>query len=257
MFKHWYICSRMETLILTKDEQAKGHFDGGRIQERKPIGFPQDRGKLRPYGNLFYWAHAWATEDSMIGEHPHQGFEIMSFVLTGEIEHYDSQLKGWKKLKAGDVQIIRAGKGISHAEKVGAGGSIFQIWFDPGLERTLSNPATYDDYPADTFSVETIGGNEVTNYSDSIRMDAKPVAISRSKYADGLHSVQLGAGKIHSCFILDGTVNIDGRTLEKGDFYRVLDGVDYTIETENADVFIIENQFQLAYKSYYEMVGAR
>ena len=52
-------------------------------------------------------------------------------------------------------------------------------------------------------------------------------------------------------------MNIDGRTLEKGDFYRVSDGVEYTIETKNADVFIIENQVQLAYKSYYEMVGAR
>jgi hypothetical protein len=52
-------------------------------------------------------------------------------------------------------------------------------------------------------------------------------------------------------------VNIDGRILEKGDFYRVSDGVDYSIETKNADVFIIENQAQLAYKSYYEMVGAR
>jgi hypothetical protein len=125
------------------------------------------------------------------------------------------------------------------------------------LERTLSQPATYDDYTAATFPVENVGGNEVTNYSDSISMDAKPVAISRSKYANDLHSVRLGQGKIHSCFILDGTVNIDGRILEKGDFYRVSDGVDYSIETKNADVFIIENQAQLAYKSYYEMVGAR
>ena len=121
--------------------------------ERKPIGFPQDWGKQKPYSTLFYWAHAWSDTGGLIGEHPHKGFEIMSFVLAGEIEHYDSQLKGWKKLKAGDVQIIRAGSGITHAEKINDLSSIFQIWFDPNLNETLTKPASYNDYTGDSFPV--------------------------------------------------------------------------------------------------------
>ena len=39
--------------------QASGNFNFGEILEKKPIGFPQDGGLLKPFSNLFYWAHAW------------------------------------------------------------------------------------------------------------------------------------------------------------------------------------------------------
>ena len=109
----------MSIQVFKKDLQANGNFNNGEILEKKPIGFPQDGGQSRPYSNLFYWAHAWApTNGSVIGLHPHRGFEICSFVLKGEIEHYDTLLDKWITLKKGDVQVIRAGKGISHSEKL-------------------------------------------------------------------------------------------------------------------------------------------
>ena len=49
----------MNLKIYKTSDQAKGSFNGGEILENKPIGFPQDRGKIKPYSNLFYWAHAW------------------------------------------------------------------------------------------------------------------------------------------------------------------------------------------------------
>ena len=59
--------------------QAKGNFNNGEILENKPIGFPSDGGKLKPYSNLFYWAHAWTnSKKSTIGLHPHRGFGISS-----------------------------------------------------------------------------------------------------------------------------------------------------------------------------------
>jgi len=151
----------MNTDIYPRSVQPDGMFDGGAILEKKPLGFPQDGGKLKPYSNLFYWAHAWSEDGGLIEEHPHQGFEIMTFVLNGELEHYDSKQQGWNSLKAGDVQIIRAGSGISHAEKMHPGTSFFQIWFDPGLKTTLSQPATYNDYLGNAFSVKREGGQLV------------------------------------------------------------------------------------------------
>ena len=43
-------------------DQAYGEFNNGDIIENKPLGFPQDGGKLKPYSNIFYWAHASAKK---------------------------------------------------------------------------------------------------------------------------------------------------------------------------------------------------
>ncbi|MBK9983337.1 MAG: pirin family protein [Saprospiraceae bacterium] len=132
--------------IISKSQQARGAFNNGQILENKPIGFPQDHGFVRPYSSLFYWARAAGMVDSTIGLHPHQGFEIMSFVLEGNIRILIRKMNAWKPLQAGDVQIIRAGNGISHAEHIERGGVIFQIWVDPDLSKTLDKEASYDDY---------------------------------------------------------------------------------------------------------------
>ena len=100
--------------IVKREDQVDGNFNNGEILEKKPIGFPQDGGSSKPYSNIFYWAHAWTNDmKSTIGLHPHQGFEICSFILEGNINHYDTKQEKWIPLKKGDVQIIRAGKGIS------------------------------------------------------------------------------------------------------------------------------------------------
>ena len=75
----------MSIQIITKEKQAFGSFNGGKILENKPIGFPQDRGVTKSYSNLFYWANAWSDNGGLIDEHPHKWFEILSFVLEGEI----------------------------------------------------------------------------------------------------------------------------------------------------------------------------
>ena len=157
----------MSIQIFKKDIQANGNFNNGEILEKKPIGFPQDGGELKPYSNLFYWAHAWVPiEDSTIGLHPHRGFEICSFVLKGEIEHYDTLLDKWITLKKGDVQVIKAGRGISHSEKLKEGSEIFQIWFDPNIIESLYVDPSYSDFKSEIFHKENTNGVEVKTISN-------------------------------------------------------------------------------------------
>ena len=52
----------------------------------------------QPYSNLFYLANAWSEKGGLIDEHPHKMFEIMSFILEGEVQHYDSKFDRWLSL---------------------------------------------------------------------------------------------------------------------------------------------------------------
>ncbi len=248
----------MSVKAYTKENQANGNFNGGEILEKKPIGFPQDGGMLRPYSNLFYWAHAWAPKnDSIIGLHPHRGFEICSFVLNGEIEHYDTLLDKWITLKEGDVQVIKAGKGISHSEKLKKGSEIFQIWFDPNLHVSLYEEANYSDYKSEIFSIKKEDGKEtkiISDINNQIDLKSNSIQIYQHSFTKGIYDHEIGQDRFHSIFIQYGRLKINDQTFNSGDFLIVESEVSLSVEIlSDTKVFEIISPTELPYKTYAEM----
>ena len=43
----------MEIKFYPKETQVNGNFNNGFILEKKPIGFPNENGKLKPFSNIF------------------------------------------------------------------------------------------------------------------------------------------------------------------------------------------------------------
>jgi redox-sensitive bicupin YhaK (pirin superfamily) len=86
-------------------------------------------------------------------DHPHRGFETVTYVLDGGIEHEDSA--GHRGvLRPGDVQWMTAGGGVVHSEMPTAdvlehGGRfhIFQVWVNLPARLKLTRPR-YQDVPA-------------------------------------------------------------------------------------------------------------
>ena len=243
--------------IISKSQQAYGAFNNGQIIENKPIGFPQDKGFVRPYSSLFYWARAEGVVDSTIGLHPHQGFEIMSFVLEGRIRHFDSMMNGWKPLEKGDVQIIRAGKGISHAEHIEKGGVIFQIWVDPDLSKTLEKEASYDDYKGSDFKSEQIDGADITYYAGEkglMKLDTPDVDIRRISVSDEIYGWKGEKDEIRSLYVLAGSGIINGKTVDQDDFIILEDREDVVMQAhgEEMDVFAFTVPSKPGYRTYAE-----
>jgi redox-sensitive bicupin YhaK (pirin superfamily) len=248
----------MAVKTYTKENQANGNFNGGEILEKKPIGFPQDGGMLRPYSNLFYWAHAWAPKnDSIIGLHPHRGFEICSFVLKGEIEHYDTLLDKWITLKEGDVQVIKAGKGISHSEKLKKGSEIFQIWFDPNLHESLYEEANYSDYKSEIFSIKKENGKEtkiISDINNQIDLKSDSIQIYQHSFIKGMYDHEIGQDRFHSIFIQYGRLKINDEIYNSGDFLIVDSEVSLGIEIiSDTKVFEIISLIELPYSTYAQM----
>ena len=245
----------MNFKIYNISDQAKGNFNSGEILENKPIGFPQDGGKLKPYSNLFYWAHAWTNnKKSTIGLHPHRGFEICSFVLRGKINHFDTKLKKWIPLSKGDVQIIRAGNGISHAEEFDKNSEIFQIWFDPNLEKSLKKNASYDDYSFSDFKIRKNDKSSTTiikGDGSPMRMDTEGLIINIHDLKDGSHLFKSTKQKIHSIFILDGEIEIENKNISKGTFINISQTDSFEIFcNKKSTIFEVISPLKPSYKTY-------
>ena len=231
-------------------DQAYGEFNGGDIIENKPLGFPQDSGKLKPYSNLFYWAHASARKDSVIGLHPHRGFEIMSIVLEGNIQHYDTLLKQWIPLEKGDVQLIQSGSGISHAEAMQSESEIFQIWFNPDLRKTLSHPAKYLDVKGkdlpQTNNITTIVGKD-----SPIQLESEKIEITEIAIQVGIFQMEIEKEFYYSIYLIEGELMIHQVHISENDFFIVKNEESLNYEVlVNGRMLCVKSPVTLSYPVY-------
>lgn len=91
-------------------------------------------------------------------EHPHRGFETVTYILDGEMQHEDSH--GHRgTIRSGDVQWMTAGSGVIHSEMpsqrmLSEGGRMhgFQIWVNLPRSLKMSQPR-YQEYDASQLPV--------------------------------------------------------------------------------------------------------
>src|SRR5436190_23515550 len=93
-------------------------------------------------------------------DHPHRGFETVTYMLDGEFEHEDSA-GNRGKLTPGDIQWMTAGRGVIHSEMPSArvreeGGRVhgFQLWVNLPARDKMTAPR-YQDVSAAQLPVAT------------------------------------------------------------------------------------------------------
>ena len=88
--------------------------------------------KRMAWGNLRVWNDDAIAAKSGFPPHPHSDMEIITYVREGAITHQDS-LGNKGRTEAGDVQVMSAGSGITHAEYnlEDETTRLFQIWIVP------------------------------------------------------------------------------------------------------------------------------
>ncbi len=103
-------------------------------------------------------------DDRLAGfpEHPHRGFETVTYMLAGHMEHRDSN-GGHGRLGPGDVQWMTAGRGIIHSEMpLQEHGRMhgFQLWINlPARAKMV--PPRYREVAAADIPVAEHGGVRV------------------------------------------------------------------------------------------------
>lgn len=163
------------------------------------------------------------TERRGVGQHPHRGFETVTIVYEGEVEHRDSTGAGGV-IGPGDVQWMTAASGILHEEYhspafAGKGGNfeMVQLWVNlpakhknakPGYQNLLAGDIPTVELPDNAGKLRVIAGS-----FDAARGPARTftpiniwdVRLNRDK------SVKLEAPEGHtvSVLVLSGTIEID------------------------------------------------
>ena len=151
------------------------------------------------------------------GTHPHRDMEIISYVLSGAIEHKDSMGNG-RVIRAGEFQYMAAGTGVQHSEFNPSKTDplrLLQIWIQPDEKGVTPRYAERNLAKAETGKLHLVASKTGRDGSMEIHQDAD---LLLGKLEAG-QSVKHALAKNRHAWVhvAEGEVNINGTKLAGGD----------------------------------------
>ncbi len=135
--------------LLSKQRSDTPHWVGDGFPVRSIFSYNDVGPEISPFLLMDYAGPAKfpaTTERRGVGEHPHRGFETVTIVYSGEVEHRDSA-GGGGIIHDGDVQWMTAASGLVHEEFHGPNfakkGGVFemvQLWVNLPKKDKMSKP---------------------------------------------------------------------------------------------------------------------
>jgi redox-sensitive bicupin YhaK (pirin superfamily) len=142
------------------------HWVGDGFPVRSLFSYDAVGAHISPFLLLDYagpWHFEPAERPRGVGQHPHRGFETVTIVYEGEVEHRDSTGTGGK-IGPGDVQWMTAAGGILHEEfhshdftRTGGTFRMIQLWVNLPAKDKMSAPGYQTLLDADIPSVDLPG----------------------------------------------------------------------------------------------------
>lgn len=175
------------------------------------------------------------------GTHPHKEMEIVTIVLSGEITHTDS-MGNDHSLKAGEVQRMSAGTGITHSEYNRSRSNeplhLYQIWIEPdtpGLTPSYEQKA-FDPAERVNNLLPLVSGQELEG-TLSMHSDSS-IFISTLEAENGLTYEVLSERAIF-IYVIDGEVEINNEKLATCDQARLVGPVEIAITATEQSSFVL------------------
>ncbi|KAK1297314.1 hypothetical protein QJS10_CPB15g01552 [Acorus calamus] len=122
---------------VVKKFQARPQHEGEGAVVRRSIG----RYELKYFDPFLLLDEFSVTSPAGFPDHPHRGFETVTYMLQGAVKHED--FEGHKgTIKAGDLQWMTAGRGIVHSEMPASEGTQkgLQLWVNLSSKNKMIEP---------------------------------------------------------------------------------------------------------------------
>ncbi|WP_428241067.1 pirin family protein [Gynuella sp.] len=165
-----------------------------------------------------------AGKGVQIGPHPHTGLQTFTWMIEGELLHRDS-LDTVQTIRPGQVNLMTAGKGISHSEESPQSRSrcihATQLWIalpdeqrfiEPAFEHCAEPPVTH------------LGPAQITVIAGSAFALEAPIKVYSPLMAAEIVCADAGPLTLplqrsfeHGLLVLDGVVSCDGRELDSSE----------------------------------------
>jgi len=151
---------------------ARAASDGDGVQLKRVFG-GDNLARFDPFLMLDEFGSDQASD--YIGgfpSHPHRGFETVTYMLEGRMEHRD-HMGNVGLLQPGDVQWMKAGSGVIHSEMPQQSEGLmrgFQLWVNlPAAEKMT--PATYTELAAATIPAYQVGNTLIKAIAGTLTVD--------------------------------------------------------------------------------------
>jgi hypothetical protein len=247
--------------VISIHRQGEAHWVGD--------GFPvhtifhyQERPALSPFLLLDHAGpHDFAPSSAPRGVdwHPHRGFETVTIVYDGEVDHHDTAGNGGS-IRAGDVQWMTAGSGLLHKEfhspgftRQGGRFEVLQLWVNlpraskmtaPRYQALAAQDIPVVPLPGDAGSVRVIAGEFGT--ARGAARTFTPINLLDLRLTAGKRvTLDLRDGYTAALYVLKGEVVIGDRETARATELVVLDrrGAEAAIEANSdATVFVMNGQ---------------
>ncbi|MFC3550599.1 pirin family protein [Lysobacter cavernae] len=235
----------------------KPHWVGDGFPARSLFSYNSHGQHLSPFLLLDYAGphqFAPAAQPRGVGQHPHRGFETVTIVYEGEVEHRDSTGAGGK-IGPGDVQWMTAASGILHEEfhshdftRSGGTLEMVQLWVNlpakdkmavPGYQTLLDAEIPVVDLPGGAGTLRVIAGEYAGQRGPARTFTAMDVWDLRLRQG---HSTdfELPEGRTLALVVLRGTVLVNGSQVAREAQLVMLDRAGRGVAIEaNSDATVL------------------
>jgi redox-sensitive bicupin YhaK (pirin superfamily) len=170
--------------------------------------------------------------------HPHRDMEIITFVLSGQLEHTDS-MGNRGVVGPGGVQFMSAGTGVRHSEvnhSTDAELHFLQMWIMPARAGVPPTYGQHDFTVADRLDkwLDVAGAASLPSGAVRLTQDAS-LRVARLEKAELAH--RFAPGRLGFLFVSDGAVATRGERLAGGDAVRIR-GIDEISVSGQAEVVL-------------------
>ena len=228
-------------MITLRPSSERGYADHGWLKAKHSFSFadyydPAEMG----WGVLRVINEDRVAPGKGFGTHGHRDMEIVTYILSGALEHKDSLGSGGI-IKRGEVQRMSAGKGVMHSEfnpSPDEETHLLQIWIEPARRGTS---ASYEQQELALASGiwRLIASPDGAEGSTTIGQDARILAAVLASGEAISH--RLTSGRLAYVQMVRGQLVLNGKKLSAGDGAKIAEESDlHFLADEEAEFLLFD-----------------